>query len=521
VRRLSVILLGGLVLGAATAGAQCDLTGEWEVSTTLGYKRMNLRDDPVGTLVGTMYDEVFGAGTAVPVTGAHTGFIDITLTIGGNVATGRLVTCEGMSLTYTVTGEGFGANRMRTSYCGDGVVDAFTQEVCDDGNFANDDDCTVACKVATCGDGVLRAGEQCDDGNIRNGDGCSNTCQTNVCGNGVIEPGETCDDGNTTGGDGCTQYCQNTNCSLSGTWYGGFQFSEYFSIREDAQGNLSGTDISSSPVPFSGTRTGETLSLTFALSPPFTVPGTVFSCDLLDLTPFHFERVSDTYCGDGVVQPGERCDDGNFVDADDCSVACQLTHCGDGALDPFEGCDDGNVTAGDGCSARCAVEHPLTGARLVLRDRPDTRKRKLVVDSRDRSLSLGNGNGGADDPVLHGASLRVVTADGCAGPCTADYDLPAAHWSYVGAAADGRGYAYSDRDGGPIKRVSVRAGRRLKVLGGGSLLKQALAAAPEPVHVVLRFGSAVYCMEFGGTTRLQPGKTFSAVGAPATACPPD
>jgi cysteine-rich repeat protein len=518
--RLSIVLLGWLVLGASTAGAQCNLTGEWRVDFSVGTYSMELRDDPVGVLTGTLYSDVFGAGTAMTVIGTHSGLIDITLTIDGNEATGRLVTCDGMSLTYVATSEGFGARRERTTYCGDGVVNGF-REVCDDGNFVNDDDCTVACKVAVCGDGVLRAGEECDDGNIRDGDGCSNTCQPNVCGNGVIEPGETCDDGNATGGDGCTQYCQNTNCSLSGTWYGGFRFSEYVSIREDAQGGLSGTDISNNPVPFTGTRIGETLSITFALSPPFTVPGNVVSCDLLSLTFFGLQRVSDVYCGDGVVQPDERCDDGNFVHTDDCSVACQLTHCGNGALDAFEGCDDGDVVAGDGCSARCAAEHPLTGARLLLRDRPDTRKRKLVVDSRDASLGLGQGNGGADDPVLHGASLRVVTADGCAGPCTADYDLPAAHWSYVGAPTDGRGYAYRDRDGGAIKRVNLRAGRRLKLLGSGPLLTQALAASPEPVRVVLRFGSAVYCMEFGGTTRLEPGKTFSAVGAPATPCPPD
>src|SRR5262249_8725900 len=111
--------------------------------------------------------------------------------------------------------------------------------------------------------------------------------------------------------------------------------------------------------------------------------------------------------------------------------------------------------------------------------------------------------------------------DGCAGPCIADYDLPAAHWSYVGAPADERGYAYRDRNGGAIKRVTVRAGHRLKLQGGGPLLMQRLSASPAPVHVVLRFGSAVYCMEFGGTTRFDLQRTFSAVGAPATPCPPD
>ncbi|HVM95832.1 MAG TPA: PQQ-dependent sugar dehydrogenase [Candidatus Acidoferrales bacterium] len=36
---------------------------------------------------------------------------------------------------------------------------------------------THICTSASCGNGVLEAGEQCDDGNVINGDGCSATCQ--------------------------------------------------------------------------------------------------------------------------------------------------------------------------------------------------------------------------------------------------------------------------------------------------------------------------------------------------------
>ncbi|WP_438017612.1 lamin tail domain-containing protein [Sorangium sp. So ce315] len=68
-------------------------------------------------------------------------------------------------------------------------------------------------------------------------------------------------------------------------------------------------------------------------------------------------------CGDGAVDAGEACDDGNNADGDGCSPTCQLEEppeprCGDGALDPGEGCDDGNTKNGDGCSAACEVEVP-------------------------------------------------------------------------------------------------------------------------------------------------------------------
>lgn len=55
-------------------------------------------------------------------------------------------------------------------------------------------------------------------------------------------------------------------------------------------------------------------------------------------------------CGNGVVEPGEECDDGNAVDDDGCSNACEAqVFCGNGVLDPGEHCDDGNVEVNDAC----------------------------------------------------------------------------------------------------------------------------------------------------------------------------
>jgi cysteine-rich repeat protein len=57
-------------------------------------------------------------------------------------------------------------------------------------------------------------------------------------------------------------------------------------------------------------------------------------------------------CGDGVVDPGEACDDGNNISGDGCPADCRPP-CGDGVPDPGEVCDDGNTNDGDGCSADC------------------------------------------------------------------------------------------------------------------------------------------------------------------------
>jgi len=68
-------------------------------------------------------------------------------------------------------------------------------------------------------------------------------------------------------------------------------------------------------------------------------------------------------CGNGILEAGEECDDGNIAIADGCEPDCTngpvAAGCGDGDVDcPVEECDDGNVNNGDGCSAGCIRENP-------------------------------------------------------------------------------------------------------------------------------------------------------------------
>ena len=63
------------------------------------------------------------------------------------------------------------------------------------------------------------------------------------------------------------------------------------------------------------------------------------------------------FCGDGELDPGEECDDGNDDDNDLCTSICTLAACGDGFLfEEFEECDDGNLDPGDGCDPDCQHE---------------------------------------------------------------------------------------------------------------------------------------------------------------------
>jgi cysteine-rich repeat protein len=50
-------------------------------------------------------------------------------------------------------------------------------------------------------------------------------------------------------------------------------------------------------------------------------------------------------CGDGIIDAGETCDDGNTVASDGCGPTCLTEGCGNGYLDPGEQCDEGAANA--------------------------------------------------------------------------------------------------------------------------------------------------------------------------------
>jgi cysteine-rich repeat protein len=81
------------------------------------------------------------------------------------------------------------------------------------------------------------------------------------------------------------------------------------------------------------------------------------------------------YCGDGMVEGSEACDDGpnNGTAASKCDTQCRIK-CGNGIVDPGEQCDLGtanNTGAYGGCTPNCTIG-PYCGDGIV-QDPPELR----------------------------------------------------------------------------------------------------------------------------------------------------
>ena len=77
----------------------------------------------------------------------------------------------------------------------------------------------------------------------------------------------------------------------------------------------------------------------------------------LGAAAFSYVYKPDPVCGNGVLEVGESCDDGNRSDGDQCSAACTPVvipeSCGNGQIDGDELCDDGNEDNDDYCRNNC------------------------------------------------------------------------------------------------------------------------------------------------------------------------
>ena len=69
------------------------------------------------------------------------------------------------------------------------------------------------------------------------------------------------------------------------------------------------------------------------------------------LTIIACEEPADVACGNGVLDTGEQCDDGNRSNGDNCTNACMFPVCGDGTVQRAAG-EEYDGAGGDGGTCR-------------------------------------------------------------------------------------------------------------------------------------------------------------------------
>ena len=242
--------------------------------------------------------------------------------------------------------------------CGDNQV--VLGETCDDGNTDDGDGCSSAC--------ALESGYVCENGSDQDGPcpaGTGNGGPTELCGNGIITPSEACDDGNTDNEDGCS-----SACAIETGWECSGEPSVCSTICGDGL-----IPAGSSEVCDDGNTTdGDGCSASCTLETGYQCIATPHAGPCPE-GPNQVEPI----CGDSLVIGNEVCDTGDPAAGDGCD-ACQTIEtgwqcddqtqgpcpnggptsviriCGDGDIDVGEFCDDGNETNDDGCNDICGVE---------------------------------------------------------------------------------------------------------------------------------------------------------------------
>jgi MYXO-CTERM domain-containing protein len=108
-------------------------------------------------------------------------------------------------------------------------------------------------------------------------------------------------------------------------------------------------------------------------------------------------------CGDGVMDEGEGCDDGDAnsdTEADACRSDCTLPSCGDGVTDDGEACDDGGPTGE--CTSECELVEVDAG---VPEDDAGLPAGDAAISA---DAGTGSADGGTEPDSDDGCSCRVA-----------------------------------------------------------------------------------------------------------------
>ncbi len=291
------------------------------------------------------------------------------------------IACNANCNGFQSAADALGAGAACVPYrCGNGVIEPDAGEVCDDGGLNGtyghcDDNCSLT-NAITCGDGYLSGSEQCDCGTVQNynnlpnnswarlGNNCSynaggqlirlpngiyNPNSANSCSFDCKNPGPTCGDGFVNGGEDCDggfekyagAMCQDGTpcavdadcsagaCDLNAACGTGRVCGEYEDAGDECENN---NDCDSNSCVNNECDCGE---YTYELY-------RTRKCDACTWPVWSICIGGPQYCGNGIKEGTEVCDDGNKSNNDSCLNSCKKNICGDDHLYVgVESCDAG------------------------------------------------------------------------------------------------------------------------------------------------------------------------------------
>jgi cysteine-rich repeat protein len=273
----------------------------------------------------------------------------------------------------------------------------------------------------SCGDGIVQfpAGEQCDDGANLAGDGCSPTCKLEGLFGDEVEPNNTTATANPIGMN---------NGMVAAIGANGDQ--DFFSFVVTVPGSSVALTIDDGlghcPAGFDSK-----MYLLDSAGNEIVSDDESGDASCSAILPAMYSQVASLAVGTYYVKVEEFGNNGTapFYVLD---VKLQAPACGDGILQLGEQCDDGNLVAGDGCSPTCGLE----GNYITETEPNDTQATANPLGGADGFSAAISPIGDQDyfsfDVATAGSSVFIQVTDGVTG-CPSGFDSKLTLFNPLGA----------------------------------------------------------------------------------------